>query len=124
MRHQDAWLALSPLVKVRFRPLAYHPETGEPYEKGIDVALALSVIEHIAGEFCDVAIVFSHDSDLLPLVETVARQWGPHRIETASWKDDETGYYKRIPQVRGVVNHTLRRHTFDRVETPINYARA
>jgi hypothetical protein len=123
MRQQNAWEDLSPLVKVRLRPLRYHPDTGQAQEKGIDVALALSVIEHVFADFCDVAVVFSHDTDLLPLIETVQRLRGAHRIETVSWKSDETGYYKRIPQVPGVVNHTLRPATFARIETPINYAR-
>jgi uncharacterized LabA/DUF88 family protein len=123
LRQQDAWRAGSPLVRVRLRPLRYASGRAEPREKGIDVALALSVVEHVFADFCDVAIVFSHDTDLLPLVETVARLRGAHRIETASWKDDETRYYKRIPGVQGVVNHTLRRAIFARVETPINYAR-
>jgi uncharacterized LabA/DUF88 family protein len=123
LRQRDAWHALSPLVKVRLRPLRYNPETGEPQEKGIDVALAISVIEHVFSEFCDVAIIFSHDTDLLPVVETVQRLRGAHRIETASWKSDENDYHKRIPQVPGVINHTLRQVVFNRIETPINYAR-
>jgi hypothetical protein len=81
-------------------------------------------VENVFADFCDVAIIFSHDTDLLPVVETVRRLRGAHRIETASWKNDATAYYKRIPQVPGVVNHTLRPETFARIETPINYARA
>lgn len=123
LRHRDAWEALSPLVKPRLRPLRYNPDTGEPEEKGIDVALALGVVEHVISDFCDVAIIFSHDTDLLPVIETISSIRGSHRIETASWKSDETGYHKRIPPVPGVVNHTFRRATFARIETPINYAR-
>jgi hypothetical protein len=123
LRHRDAWQALSPLVKVRLRPLKYNPKTGKPEEKGIDVALALSVVEHVVRDFCDVAILFSHDSDLLPVVETICRTGGPHRIETASWKSDDHNYHKRIPPVPGVVNHSFRIATFARIETPINYAR-
>jgi hypothetical protein len=124
LRHQDAWHALSPLVKVQLRSLRYHPDTGQAQEKGIDVALALSIVEHVFSDYCDVAILFSHDTDLSPLVETIQRVRGAHRIETASWKDETTGYYKRIPPVPGVVNHTLRRGVFQRIETPINYAKA
>jgi hypothetical protein len=120
----DAWLEKYPgLVEPRLRPLRYHPETDRPEEKGIDVALALSVVEHLIRDFLDVAIIFSHDTDLLPAVETVRRLTGPHRIETASWKSDENDFHKRIPFVRGVVNHTIREVTFTRVETRINYAR-
>ena len=81
------------------------------------------MVEHVFADVCDVAVVFSHDTDLLPLVETVTRLRGAHRIETASWKSDETRYYRRIPGIPGVVNHTLRPAIFARVETPINYAR-
>jgi uncharacterized LabA/DUF88 family protein len=123
LRHQDAWLALSPLVKVHLRPLRYHPETDKPQEKGIDVALALSVVEHVFADFCDVAVVFSHDTDLVPLIETIQRFRGPHRIETVSWKSDDNDYHKRIPRVAGVVHHTLREPAFAQVETPVNYAR-
>jgi hypothetical protein len=123
LRHQAAWLALTPIVKVFLRPLRYNPDTGKPEEKGIDVALALSVVEHVIADFCDVAILFSHDTDLMPVVETIRRQRGPHRTETVSWKNDDTGYYKRIPPVPGVVNHTIRPETFARIETPISYSK-
>jgi uncharacterized LabA/DUF88 family protein len=121
LRHQDAWLASSGLVHPCLRPLRYHPETGKPEEKGVDVALGLSVAEHVLRDFIDVAILFSHDTDLLPVVESVKRLAGSHRIETAAWKSDD--FHKRIPHVPGVVHHTLRRHVFERVETPVNYAR-
>lgn len=124
LRHQDAWQATSPLIRVRLRSLRYHPETGKAEEKGIDVALALSVVESVISDFCDVAIVVSHDTDLLPVVETVSRiGGGAHRIETASWKCDARNYHKRIPPVVGVVNHSMREGLFRRIETPINYAR-
>lgn len=126
LRHRDAWLssAASGVVVPKLRPLRYHPETGRAEEKGIDVALALSMVEHVIRDYVDVAILFSHDTDLLPVVESIRRLAGSHRIETASWKCDATDFHKRIPQVAGVVHHTLREKLFEKIETPINYAKA
>jgi hypothetical protein len=126
-RQKAAWEALDPVVAVRLRPTSVNPETGEEQEKGIDVALACSAVEHVLMDKCDVAILFSHDSDLLPPVETICRLRGKERVETASWQTDF--YWKRIPPAKqvwgtpfGVVNHTLKVELFDEVETPINYA--
>jgi hypothetical protein len=124
LRQRDAWVAGNEgLVHPRLRPLRYNRETGKPEEKGVDVALALAVVENVVSDFVDVAILFSHDTDLMPAVEAVRRLAGTHRIETASWKDDDRDFHKRIPPVPGVVNHTIRAITFDRIETAINYAR-
>jgi uncharacterized LabA/DUF88 family protein len=130
-RQKTAWEALSPeLVSVRLRPVRLNPETGKEEEKGIDVALACSAVEHILLKKCDVAVVFSHDSDLLPPVETICRLRDAGLtagdVETASWQSDL--HFKRIPPAKtvwgtswGVVNHTLKVDLFDRFETPINY---
>ena len=127
-RQKAAWEALDPeRISVRLRPVRVNPETGEEEEKGIDVALACSAVEHVLLRKCDVAVIFSHDSDLLPPVETICRVNGPEHVETASWQSDL--YYRRIPPAKqvwgtafGVVNQTLKVELFDRVETPISYA--
>ena len=73
-RQKAAWEALAPeIMTVRLRPVRLNPETGEEEEKGIDVALACSAVEHVLLGKCEVAIIFSHDSDLLPPVETICR---------------------------------------------------
>jgi len=131
-RQKGVWESLSPeLITVRLRPVRLNPETGEEEEKGIDVALACSAVEHVLLKKCDVAIIFSHDSDLLPPVETICRLHDagltPGTVETASWQSDL--YYKRIPPAKtdwgtpwDVVNQTLKVELFDRVEMPVNYA--
>jgi hypothetical protein len=56
-----------------------------PQEKGVDVALAVDLIEGaLLGQF-DVAVVFSGDSDLLPAIEVAFRRTPP-RIEIACWR--------------------------------------
>lgn len=126
---ERAWLAQAPeIMNVRLRPVRVNPETGRDEEKGVDVALACSAVEQVLTDTCEIAIIFSHDTDLLPAVETICRLRGPDRVETASWHTDM--FRKRIPPAKqpwgkpfGVVNHTLKVEVFDRVETPIDYAR-
>jgi uncharacterized LabA/DUF88 family protein len=131
-RQRQAWLALDPKIMApSLRPVRVNPETGEEEEKGVDVALAVSTLEHILLKKCEVAIVFSHDTDMLPAIETICRLRDADvisgSVETASWQSDL--YYKRIPPAKtswgtqwGVVNQTLKIDLFDKVETPVNYA--
>ena len=89
-RQSAAWMKENPEVVIpRLRPLRYSRDPNEPpVEKGIDVQLALAAVEHTMTDLCDVAVIFSHDSDLVPLVETIVRLTGPDRVETASWSSE------------------------------------
>ncbi len=110
-------------VVARLRPLRYpppHAAVQTPVEKGIDVQLALAVAETILTNTADVAVLFTHDTDLLPVVEMVARLKGAARIETASWASHT--FSQRLRQVRGVHHHSISGKVFSLVETPINYA--
>lgn len=111
------------IVVSRLRPLRYPPpytEDQTPVEKGIDVQLALAVAETILTNGADVAILFTHDTDLLPAVEMVARLKGPARIETAGWSSHL--FSQRLRQIKGVYHHPISGKVFELVETPINYA--
>jgi uncharacterized LabA/DUF88 family protein len=132
-RQRQAWLALDPVISVRMRPVKLVTENGHTREteKGIDVALACSAVEHVLLKKCDVAVIFSHDSDLLPPIETICRLRyagvTDGDIETASWQSDFYPY--RIPPAKtdwktswNVVNQTLKVDVFDKVETPVSYS--
>ena len=122
-RQSAAWIAEAPDVVVpRLRPLRYGNQDEPPREKGVDVELALAAAEWVLGEKCDVAIVFSHDTDLVPLVEMIERLAGAAAVETASW--DAPGFRHRLRTPRGVVHHLLDGAAFAAVERRINYARA
>ena len=86
-RQSQAWINESPdVVMPRLRPLRYRDDDdGLPEEKGVDVNLALGAVEQIVKHTCDTAIIFSHDTDLVPAVETLVRIGGPGCVETASW---------------------------------------
>ncbi|NYJ76576.1 NYN domain-containing protein [Allobranchiibius huperziae] len=57
-----------------------------PTEKGIDVAVAVDAVRLAAFRETDVIVIFSHDNDLLPAVETVMDLQGCH-IEVAAWSE-------------------------------------
>lgn len=122
-RQEAAWKAENSRVIVpKLRPLRYWNYPKElPVEKGVDVELAVSAIEATLRSRCDVAIIFSHDSDLLPVPEAIARLVGPERVETASWVSHS--FRGRLRPMPGVAHHLIPQRVFEAVETPVNYAR-
>jgi hypothetical protein len=123
-RQATAWVRESDsLIRPRLRPLRYpspYAADQTPVEKGIDVQLALAVAETILTNTADVAILFTHDTDLLPAVEMTARLKGPRRIETASWSSGS--FSQRLREVPGVYHHRISGRVFGLIEDPVNYA--
>ncbi len=123
-RQVAAWHAEEPNVVVpRLRPLRYPPgyPNGPPVEKGVDVELAISAVEAVLRGRCDVAIVFSHDSDLLPVPEAIARLVGPGHVETAAWSSP--GFRQRLRPKEPVVHHAIPESVFRAVATELDYSR-
>lgn len=121
-RQSTTWMSENREVVIpRLRPLRYPRNSGEPpVEKGIDVELALGAVEHVITGTCDVAIIFSHDSDLLPAVEAIKRLKSASAVETAAWSTDI--HRSRLRQTAGVSHHEISEAVFTRVETRVNYA--
>lgn len=121
-RQSAAWMAENPDVVVpKLRPLAYvNGDPQAPREKGIDVLLAIDAVEWTITERCDVAIIFSHDTDLLPAVEAMTRLRGPGCVETASWTS--TTFQSRLRPSGRVYHHLVDVQRFMRHERRINYA--
>jgi len=108
----------------RLRPLRYRKGPGSELiasEKGVDVELALAAVGSVISGECDVAIIFSHDSDLLPAVETIRDLKSAGHVETASWTSPT--FKTRIPPVRGVFNHFVDRNAFARIEDLTDYSK-
>ena len=85
------------LVKVITRPLRYPcdwPETPAQ-EKGIDVTLAVDFVTMAANGECDIGVLMSTDTDLIPALEAVLKLDGmPYpRCEVAAWS--RFGAYSR-----------------------------
>lgn len=113
------------LVDPSLRPLTYRTAGGSQmnaFEKGVDVQLAVDVVSELMLDRCDLAVVFSHDSDFMPLIEAICRLKGASRVETASWASGRN--QTRIPPVRGVFNHFLGEDVFRKVEDRTDYAKS
>lgn len=125
-RHSAAWMKENFAVVIpRLRPLRYpHDYPKEPpEEKGVDVQLALAAVEHTTGDppLCDVAIIFSHDTDLVPVVQTISRLTSAAHVETAAWKSDTFSARLRAPGVRAF-HHELTFDIYEGVQDLVNYA--
>ena len=57
---------------------------AEPREKGVDVDMAIEALRFVLADECDVAVLFTHDTDLRPAVEAIADLEGASAVETAS----------------------------------------
>jgi uncharacterized LabA/DUF88 family protein len=80
----NQWERRDPRVRMIRRPLAYrgwpdHP----PVEKGIDVQIAVDMIQAAMGKVFAALILFSSDTDLLPVVELAGSVGTP--VEVACW---------------------------------------
>jgi len=96
-------------VKVVARDLRYPPDwpLRPAQEKGIDVALAVDFVMMIALRACDVGIMFSSDTDLVPALEAVIalRPGEPPPCELAAWVTPDAR-----PRTLTVVGVRLRCH--------------
>ncbi|MDE0578456.1 MAG: NYN domain-containing protein, partial [bacterium] len=115
----------APTVMVRYRPLDYFEvekkgkTVWKSQEKGVDVMLALDLVDLAQSGVFDTAVVFSADSDLLPALEQVVDLG--RRVETATW--DGPGINRgplRIPEC-DLWNHRLNRSHFDQVCDSTDY---
>ena len=75
-----------PRVTVERRPLRYPSgfPVERPQEKGIDVALAVDFVRLAIDGAYDVGVIVSHDTDLMPAVETVI-DLGLAHVEVSGW---------------------------------------
>ncbi len=122
-RQAAAWVREAPQIVVpRLRPLRYPPDypRSPAIEKGVDVNLALGAIESVLTKVCDVGVIFSNDTDLLPVPEALTRLAGTGAVETASWASPS--FRKRLRPKPSVYHHDVSAAVFARVENRVNYA--
>jgi uncharacterized LabA/DUF88 family protein len=121
-RQSAAWMQENEDVVIpRLRPLRYPRDESEaPVEKGVDVELAIGAVEQVVTGGCDVAVIFTNDTDLLPAIEAIARLKGTGAVETAAWRSDT--YRSRLRPKPTVYHHDLSERCFMRAETCVNYA--
>lgn len=97
-----------------------------PQEKGIDVALALDVIDLAHRGAFDVAVIVSIDSDILPAIEMLQRMraaTGSPRVEVAAWRP-LGGFVPRLrTQGRNTWCHWLHEADYRKVQDLTDYSR-
>lgn len=120
-RQQAAWKnAAHDIVDVVSRPLDY--SLGDPRQKGVDVALAVDLIDCVLVDGqCQVAVVFCMDRDLLPALELLVKKRGPEAVEAAAWRGPNWS-----PQPLAVAGHEIRqlllgRDIYDRCTDVTDY---
>lgn len=111
------------MLKVRHRLLRYPVGGGRPQEKGIDVLLAIELVEAAIRHQCARAVVMSTDTDLLPAIELAVEERGESFVEVAGWVGSPTA--ASLLHVKGstVLRRPLRRHAYDRLEDRTDYTR-
>ncbi|HUY07985.1 MAG TPA: hypothetical protein VMW80_00830 [Candidatus Dormibacteraeota bacterium] len=78
-------------------------------EKGVDVAVAIGLVRHLLfDKDCEVAVLVSADTDLLPAIELIVAQLGPDSIEVAMWEGPGRG-----PAPLARQGHAIRQHKLD-----------
>jgi len=128
-RQATAWKASGAVVvtqALRYPPGWPNTPSGQhPQEKGIDVALAVDLVDFAhRGEY-DVAIVFSLDADLLPALERVqdiGLRTGRPRVEVAAW-DAPSKHSPRLRTSRNTWCHWLHEADYRQVQDLTNYSR-
>jgi hypothetical protein len=111
MAQHAAWSGLDACLTVFPRSLAYRFRQGLviPQEKGIDVAVAVGMVRRsLIDGSCDVTILVSADTDLLPALDLIAVSKGATSIEVAAW----AGPF-RAPQPLALQGHQIRQHRLD-----------
>lgn len=94
-------------LKVCRRALRYPPPeviNAKPREKGVDVKLAVDLVEAAIRERADRVVVVSTDTDLLPAIELAVDERGERFVETAGW--DGPGDSAALLTIKG---HSLKR---------------
>lgn len=113
---QVAMWSQQALVHPVTRPLNYRdPEA--PKEKGIDVRIAIDIVTMAMRDECDIAVLMSDDTDLLPALEAVAGMKSTSAIEVATWQPsrDEAATPLRVPGHACLI-HRLTEADYHRVQ--------
>lgn len=101
-RQAEAWKADGVLVNSAW--LHYDERGGRPREKGIDVLLALNVFRDAVGGSCDVAILFSRDSDFESVFDFVRGLPSPRPVVlTGGWLSGRKNSALHRPQAEQVL---------------------
>ena len=119
MRQSAAWANSG--IDVRWRLLNYPRDwpASPPREKGVDVAIATDIVSLSLRRACDVVVVASADTDLLPAIEET-RSRTRVKVEVASWWGPGSRQRLSVPG-SNLWCHWLRRDDYERVRDDTDY---
>ena len=107
------------------RPLIYHQnKRGQVvgHEKGIDVSLAIDLLEDALMDNCDVGIVISCDTDVVPAVERVLSKTDK-RIEVVGWRGPFGTSNRLAVDHKRLWAHWIDQELYGQVKDTTNYLR-
>lgn len=116
-----AWTDADARVKVFRNELQYLDGWDDPVvpipprEKGVDVHLAIDLVERAIDKEYEVAIVFTHDTDLIPAIDLALRRKA--HVEVGSWD----GRNRLTSKVVKLWNHALYEEDFIAVRDTRTY---
>jgi uncharacterized LabA/DUF88 family protein len=110
-------------LALRARKLKYPPSwpNERAREKGIDVWLAVDLVEMAIQKTVDRVVVVSTDTDLLPAIELALRHGGDDFVEVAGWQGlgDSAGLLHL--RDRDVTTRPLSRAIYERLADTTDY---
>jgi uncharacterized LabA/DUF88 family protein len=108
-------------LKIYARKLRYSSVVDDRgHEKGVDVQLAVDLVECAIRQRADRAVVFSSDNDLVPALELAIEERGEQFIEVASWRSDYAAPPLHVPG-RNVLRRQLGREIYDKLHDPTDF---
>jgi len=123
-RRLAAWVSDNPkCVEIFPRPLSYPPREGR--EKGVDVELAIDIVEMALDDKYDIAIIASADTDLVPALQMVHSRYPEKVVESVAWEpiagcEAVTAAPIDIPG-GGLTRRTVEKKHFDRFADRRNF---
>lgn len=122
MKQCSAWKKSG--AKVFARTLLYPKgwPRQKPFEKGIDVQLAIDFITLALDDVYDVGVIASTDSDLRPALEFVWNRLRDKKVrpEVAAWRSEKRRRRLSLPGKR-IWCHWMTRTDYDAVADPTDY---
>ena len=119
VRQSQAWARSGVGVYPRLLRYPRGWPAAPPFEKGVDVELAVDIVSLSLRRVCDVIVVASADTDLLPAIDEVRRRT-PVVVEVAAWSGMQSRRRLAVPG-HNVWCHWLRREDYERVRDDTDY---
>lgn len=109
--------------KLRYpsRHLAEQGPAERPREKGVDVWLAIDIVEMAIRHTVDRVVVMTTDTDLVPALDLAVAERGEEFIEMAGWKGPFSSASLLTVKGHRIAHRALREDMYQKVRDPTDY---